>query len=696
MLIQVDAETAERARIKAELARARRSRYESKHPERKQRPSGRQAHRKYSDYDFIMWDGEAPKDTGYSLFGSSAGHEICHPHLSTSECFDLLLEAKREFPASIFVIFGGRYDSDEICRQSIPIERLSRLKVTGHCTWNGYTIRQAEGKFLAITKDGTTVRLWEIFGWFHKAYVKALADYQIGTEAERELLRSEKNRRAEFLWEDIEEIREYMRLELKLGPPLMEKIREICTQAGFSPRGWYGPSALALEALRKQGIRQYMPTYAGTIPADDIIVASQHAYAGGRFETIRGGILSPVYSVDENSAYMAAALELPDLASGRWRSGCEYEPGKFAVYHIRYDAPVDACDPGRIYPLFCRHANGAVSWPARVEGWYWAPEAELVKDDPCATFLEAYVYDEKTGYKPFLWIREWYRQRLVLESLPKSNPSRKAGKAFKWALASVYGQLARTVGYDRRRNLPPKYHCLEWAGYITSKCRADMFKVAKQAGSKLISIDTDSVTAMCPLTVPVGTQLGEWKAEQYDSGVFFQSGVFALQRDGEWVEQKRRGMEESRRGRPVVSPEMMISAMYDKQPVVMQPRTRYVSIRMALNHQLDKMGSWQEHPGDKLVFGGLGKRYHRESTCYGSRAGMAVCESAESHVFVPRPELTRSDWAFGVFPVSYPHLLPWRDDMSGELDCQLIADYLWIDPESIDEDDREWVSDVLR
>jgi len=616
---------------------------------------------------------------------------ICKPHLTTEDCFTLLHDVKRKFPQSIFIIFGGRYDFDEICRQSMPLDRLVRLKEFGTVTWHGWFIKQVEGKFFTLKKDGVSVTVYEIFGWSHKSYVKTLDDYHIGTAKERELLASDKARRSEFLWAEIDDIQRYMQLELKLGPEYMDKIREIVLDAGFNPRNWYGPSALALEALNKYKVRSYM----GDVPSV-IKEASQYAYIGGRFEGVRGGILGPVYSYDKNSAYMAAALELPCLAHGKWRRGRAFEPGKFGLYHIRYNGAKAAHgDPAYIHPLPRRHKDGSVDWPARVEGWYWAPEAELVKDDPSAVFMEAYILDVACGHQPFAFVREWYRKRLVLESLPATNPSRKAGKAFKWALASLYGQLARTVGWDKFRKTAPKYHQLEWAGYITSHCRAEMYRLAKQAGDKLISIDTDSVTAMCPLKVDEGTELGQWKASYADSGVFFQSGVYALKKDGEWIERKSRGIEEDQRTcRVPISPEMMISAIHDGSAITLKPRKRYITIRMGLNRQLEAMGTWREHPGDKFFFGGNGKRIHNKGMCYIHHDGrVTVCKNSEEHVFTPRPVIAREGENPFDIPFSYPHLLPWKDDMSGQLDKNLMADILWVDPELLDIEDN-WIREL--
>lgn len=688
-LIAVDAGLAEKARLQSERARARRQRYEDKvqranHHGPSETTRGHHGNLiQYSEYPFVMWDGEAPQDTGYSLFGSSEGHEICHPYLTTEECFDLLLDAKQEHPKSIFVIFGGRYDWDEICRQSMPIDRQARLENFGHVTWHGYTIKKMPGKIFSIKKNGVTVKIFEIFGWFHKRYVEALQDYGIGTPAEIEMLESEKNRRAEFLWSEIKEIRQYMRLELKLGPRLMDKIREIVLGAGFRPRAWYGPSALSSELLSRHKIRQYMAECPRWVNE-----AAQHAYCAGRFEMFRGGIIGPTWTYDMNSAYMRAALELPDLAHGTWRKGKVFEPGKFAMYRIKYRA-TNKDDFHRPYPLFRRLANGNVTWHRRVINWYWAPEAELVKDDPDAIFLESMVFDEDDpSVRPFSYVRDIYAKRMVFKRLPKDNPSRMAEKAFKWALAATYGQIARRVGWDRFRKKPPKNHQLEWAGFITSWCKAQMYKLASQYPDDLVSIDTDSVTLTCPADVDLGEQLGQWELTYAESGVFFQSGVYFLRKDGDWFEGKMRGMEQ-RRGKPLVSPEMLADAIREGKSITLRPKRRYVSVRMALNGQFEHQGEWAEHPADKLVFGGGGKRSHAK--CRGD------CDGDVHRFYLPPSfslDKTSDDMldALRDDPVSYPHPLPWKGQ-ADFLDKDLIEDILWFDPDRIDSDD-EWLVSI--
>lgn len=677
-LIPVDAQQAEKRRKAAEKVQ--------RYGNWKSAPKANRTGLPFAQYPFVMWDGEATQDAGYCLFGSSEGHEICHPYLTTDECFELLLDAKREMPESIFVIFGSRYDWDEICRQSMPLDRLSRLEFFGTVTWHGYTVRKMPGKIFSITKGGCTVRVFETFGWFKCRYTKALRDYQIGTEEQLSSLESDKNRRNEFLWQDISDIRLYMRLELALGPPLMERIREIVHAAGFRPRSWYGPSALATELLSRNKISQYM---AESPP--HVLEAARYAYCAGRFEMIQGGIIEqPTYTYDMNSAYMRAALELPDLAHGTWRKGKQYEPGKFALYRIRYKAS-DKGNFHRAYPLFRRLKNGNVTWHRKVTGWYWSPEAALVADDPDATFLEAWVFDEDdTAVRPFAFVQDLYERRLVLKRLPVSNPSRVAEIALKWALAAIYGQLARRVGWDRFRRKAPRNHQLEWAGYITSWCKAEMYKVARQCRDEdLISIDTDSVTALVPLDVPLGDKLGEWKMERHDGGVFFQSGVYYLRDGDDWTQGRTRGIEQ-RKGKPLVSAEMLMEAVRTGSTVQLKPKRRYVSVRMGLNGKLSSMGDWNEHPADKLSLGGAGKRGHAKCRhlCRGDR-----------HWFY-LPPLYALDGATGenileIFqqePTSVAHPLPWLE--RDYLDKELTLDILWVDPDKIDQEDY-WLVELV-
>lgn len=685
----IDIPEAEAARLRLQYVkgRERRQRYEDKtgrkrHDDNESR-EGHSRDTHYSDYRFVAWDGEAPQDTGYSLLGSSEGHELCHPHLGTTECLDLLLGAASELPYTIHVWYGGRYDWDEILRQDVPFKYLARLKAEGVVHWKGYRLQEIPGKVYRVTGNGASITLFEIHSWFHKRYVAALRDYGIGTPEELDYLDGEKNRRSEFLWSEIAEIREYMRLELRLMPLLIGKIRDIVLKAGFSPRGWYGPSALARMLLTRNKVKDHMATC-----PPEVSKAACFGFAGGRFEEFRGGVMKGmVSSRDRNSAYVHAARELPSLAHGTWRRGVSFEPGKFAIYHIRYHSrePFDALRP---YPLFRRLRNGSVCWPRRVEGWYWSPEAEIVADDPDATFLESWVFDEDDpSSRPFRFVEEAYRQRLVFKSLPEGNSSREAHMALKWALAAIYGQLARRVGWDKRRRLPPETHQLEWAGYITSHCRAAMYREAMPyyREGRLISIDTDSVTVMGEMHphADEGPLLGQWETETAEAGVFFQSGIYFLKKDGKWGKGKSRGVEQ-RRKTPDLNPDLLMSAIRLGQAVRLTARRRYVTVKMALAGNVLNAGKWNESDANTLVFGGGGKRYHNSSMCW------KYCNpDSEVHGFIPA--FLADGNPFDVR--SFPHVLPWKEKAPAE---GIYRDTLviWNDDEG-QEDNEEWVAELV-
>jgi hypothetical protein len=677
----------EEIRIQWERDEEKRARYDARMGRSNHHGKDGNGKTKFKDYRFVGWDGEAPKDTGYSLFGSSDGHIVCHPHLGTRECFDLLLQAKREDPETIFVWFGGRYDWDEILRADIDSVHLSRLKFTGKTFWQGYKLEEVPGKYYTIYDGKTRVKIFEIHGWFHAPYAIALKRYQVGTPEEIERIISGKDGRPTFLWEEIEEIKEYWCLELKLMPLLMDYIRKICLDAGFNPRGWYGPSALAKELLTKNHIKKSM----AKCPRE-VNEAACYAFAGGRFETFRGGVIKRrTRTYDKNSAYMHAALDLPNLARGEWRhTSGNWEPGRFALYHIRYRS-TERLDVTKPYPLFRRYRNGEVGWPKAVEGWYWSPEAELVKDDLGAKFIEAWVFDEiDSSDRPFMFVKEIFRRRLVLQSLSESNPSRYAEAAFKWALAAIYGQLARVVGWDKKHRLPPATHQIEWAGYILSHCRADMHRQAVKCGSELLSIDTDSVTTLGSIDdLEFGRELGQWKMDEADEAVHFQTGIYFTCKDGKWSKGKTRGIEK-RAKTPTLTHEMLIQAILEDKDVQLTPRRKYITIKMALNHQYEKMGDWEDHPGNILKFGGGGKRQHRKKSCE------KLCKDG-IHVFVPSPTaLTYASRSEGTFDDvfdnwSLPRILPWQERKRTVRPPEDVnIDTLWVDYDD-GENQEEWL-----
>jgi hypothetical protein len=683
----IPTDQAEKSRLRAEKARLRRARYEDKNPGRDHgKATGHQGGGPPSlaEREFIVWDGEGPRDTGYSLFGNSKGHEICKPSLRTRDCFKLLLDTARRYPYGIHVIFGGNYDVSNWI-ESLPWRCMAALYKYNRTVWKDYEIEHIPRKWFKLTKGKTSIKIYDIQSFFATSLVGALEEWSIGpfskiadvfsipaetaldtgkvrsvipdvseleTLSEPEMVVLFKTLRSEFQWKDIEQIRLYMRLELKYTKILMENLRQTFLDAGYLPRSWHGPGALARMAINRHHVYDAM----AECPVD-VRIASRYAFIGGRFELVKAGYFPrTIYSADINSAYPYYATQLPNLAKGHWRRGNKYEHGRFGVYHIRYTAKPD---PYKVYPLPFRDRHGMVVWPHRVEGWYWGPEAQLVSDNPDATFVESWIFEEDDpADKPFAWIGEYYHRRQLLKRI--GNP---AEFVFKLIINSIYGQLAQRTGWDRKHRKAPRTHQLEWAGWITSACRAAIWRKAQEQGEDLISFDTDGVYGLRPFSdLESGTKLGEWKLEEYEEGIFWQSGIYNLKEKGEWKKAKTRGIPKGK-----YSVEELFTCLRDGTPLSMTKKV-FISYGLALQGKKRDINSWTTEP-HKVQFGGGGKRYH-----HGGTACQHHCESTWHRLTLPTI-------LYGPFTHvhSYPHYLPWIDEKGMTPEKKLMQDLTLFD-----------------
>lgn len=585
---------------------------------------------------FVGWDGEGPRDAGYALFGNSDGDELCHPRLGTEECLQLLVSHKRDNPDTIDVWFGGDYDVSMILHD-LPRRCMAALHAFTKTVWKDWEIEHVPHKWFRVRRGTITVTLFDIHSFFDSGYYDALDSWGIGSESERLAIAKGKAGRAEFLWIDIAEIREYFRLELRLMPPLCDRLREAFADAGYVPKSWHGPGALARMALSRHNVYAAMAT-----TPDPVSRAARYAFAGGRFELkLAGHFNARIYNYDIHSAYPYFATFLPNLARGEWRRTLAYEPGKFAVYRIRYEASVP--DSFRLYPLFRRLPNTGVAWPYRTTGWYWAPEAALVEGDPDATILEGWVFDEEDeSDRPFLFLNDYYDHRRIL----KAN-GQAAEYTFKLLINAIYGQLAQRVGWNRRDKLPPRTHQLEWAGFITSACRAAIYRAGLAAGDKLISLDTDGIYSLAPLdSLDLGPALGQWDVAEFDDGVFWQSGVYCLKRGDDWIKAKARGIPKG-----TYTAEDLLARVKTRESFKVYKNV-FIGYGLADNGQWKKRNTW-ERTEHEYVFGGSGKRCHLgrfggcNSQCDGDVHALGQIQ------FLYGPEGS---------PESEPHYLPWLDN----------------------------------
>lgn len=648
--------------------------------------ANQERHERIANREFIIWDGEGPQDTGYSLLGNSQGKEICGPRLSTLRCLAHLIRSARANPDAINVGFGFMYDISMILKD-LSWRHLTALYKFNRTVWKGYQIEVIPRKWFRVQHGSVWIKIFDVHSFFATSLIGALEKWKIGpfahtglaapsvtcmplmadlsTMTEQKIVAVFKNLRSEFLWKDMPQIRLYMRLELKYMKILMEKLRESFLAAGYSPRSWHGPGALARMAFKRHGVYAAMARC-----PDPVHNAAKYGFIGGRFELVRAGHFHcKLYSADINSAYPYYASLLPNLSKGIWRRANRFETGKFGIYHIRYNAPAHTYG---IFPLPFRDQHGMVSWPYSVESWYWAPEAELVADDKHAAFLDGWVFDEDDpNSKPFAFLRDYYEIRKKLKQA--GNP---AEYTFKLIINSIYGQLAQRAGWDKKNNLPPRSHQLEWAGYITSSCRAAIYRAANSNPESVISLDTDGILSTEPIRgIQYGDKLGEWEYDEYDEGIFFQSGMYYLKRDGEWIKAKTRGIPKGS-----YTPEQLSACIRDNIPLSLSKKI-FVTYGLASNGQRDRLNTWRTEPHE-FIFGGGSKRRHYKR--HGTQGCTSACSGAEHRLGLLHP--------YPVPPLSKPHSLPWENPEERIAVRDKMDDLLLYDMNHLDYD-QEWIRD---
>ena len=637
---------------------------------------------------FIAWDGEGAVDIfgrtlpqNYVLLGNSTGERIIAERLTTDQCLAFLTEQGRKHRDAIHVAFAFDYDANMILRD-LPVTRLERLRTspTNSVYWKDYRIEYIKGKYLQITHHGkswpedksdkTTIRIQDMFGFFQTSFVNAIKGYlpDHPLMADLDKVESGKSERNNFTFDKINYIASYWETEIALLEALAERLRYVLYKGGFYITDWYGPGAIASFLNRKHNIKEHMAECPSPVRE-----AARYAYCGGRFELFScGRFTGPIYSLDINSAYPWAITKLPSLTEGHWRYVKEVDPenlAEFGVYHIKVGGKPRNYKPG---PLFYRNKNHEISFPYGAEGWYWTPEAKIAWDEDKEfrtqglpewvtdsidqmQFLEGWEY---VGWKtrPFSFVQEMYDTRRELKA--KGDL---AQMGYKLALNSIYGKTAQRVGWEHRDG-PPIWHQLEWAGYITSACRARLYDVMRRIpGNQLIACETDGIyTTYSPeeLGIKSSKELGGWEINEYQEMLYAQSGIYAAKdMEGKWGS-KYRGLDKT-----TISPDDLAAHLklmkpgVPEWPPIIGKQVRFIGFRLAL--QKKSMGEgkvrqflcrWVESYKEVKI-GRIGKRRH-----YGFLCPACMAEKSAYDM----PHRLRNHTAF-LEGISTPHAIPWEN-----------------------------------
>lgn len=312
------------------------------------------------------------------------------------------------------------------------------------------------------------------------------------------------------------------------------------------------------------------------------------------------------------------------------------------MWAIRHDA---ADDPAGLFtrprPLFVRDRHGNVSYPPLAIGWYWTPEAAKVP----GSILHGWVL-EHDGTEPFAFVREMYETRQQWKEQGNS-----AERALKLALNSLYGKMAQRAGWLQDGDPIPRWHQLEWAGYVTAMTRAKLWDAISSQPESIISVETDALFSNKPLNLPTGTGLGQWSETVFDWITYLQNGLYYAGQEGEIVE-KYRGFDKGSLPYSVVMDYLRALDRGENLPLH-GVTTRFIGMGIAL-HTRARWRSWQTDQR-RVSLGGGGKRAHVPGLCSSCKAGVPFTEGLH-----PMAVVTPGGY-------SHPHALPWLASTEPEL-----------------------------
>lgn len=595
----------------------RKYRESDKGKESRKRSSRNQTERDYLARPFIAWDGEgitlASSEHLYTSLQSSSGVSLHDRYgLQSHVIFDALCDEKKRLGQSpIHVIYGGGYDFNMFLGD-LPYASVEKLYKTGRVYYGEYVLSWLPSKYLRIKRrsDGAVILINDVVSFFQKTFVAACDEYLGDRFIERELIVENKAKRGTFTHADQATVDKYNTAELENLVLLMTELRERLNKVGIRPSRWDGPGAIAVALLKREGVKSAM-----AVAPEPVAEAGRYAYAGGRFEVFQHGAHKGVWEYDINSAYPTALQYVPDLTRGQWArtKAAPKDEYTFGVYQVMYVAkPGGFKDP---QPFWTRSHKGAIKYGYNLTNWYWAPEIKTAQAYVRKHGGKLIIKDgwrfvpDKTAAKPFAFVLDMYLLRQALKAAGDG-----AHIGVKLGLNSLYGKTCQRVGakLDPVTNTwrVPPYHQLEWAGYVTSFCRARLLGAVLDRLPDVIAMETDAIFVRGePLEgVAEGTGLGEWESTYFDSLAYGQSGFYTGVSNGKEII-RTRGID---RGNLTGSD---LTDVIANSGVLEASVTRFIGAGMAL--QLNDWNKWRRWiTSDKNVnMEPTGKRVHRPEMC---------------------------------------------------------------------------------
>jgi hypothetical protein len=526
-------------------------------PEQREREKERETKRcRRKEQPFLGIDGEGGgtdalgRQNYFLMVAANAGEEyVLHrrgKHLSTRDDLEFILSLPADRK---LVAHGSGYDATQILRGIKPSTLRQilypRQGKNGPCYtyWGDYAIIYQQGQYLRVARvdrsgakpgviKGSCRTVNETLGNFNCSFVKAINDWNIGTDEDRREIAENKMCRNEFS-RLTDKIINYCKLECRYDALLMTALREVCTLLGIFPQQWRGAGWLAAALLKKHGVpkRPLTAREAAALaerkpsknprpteprrPARDrkFEIAANAAFYGGRFETSAiGAIPGPLYEYDLRSAYPAAMLHLPCPLHTRW----EHKPRASRLPDgALYLAKISFSHPDGPWCGLSFRQKRCLFWPFHGTGWYWSPEIVSAQRNLRARIInvhDLWIARCECGCRPFDWVNAIYEERRRLGSDTR-------GLILKLLLASLFGKFAQRSGRG-------PYHDVVSAGLIPAITRARLMEALGQNPHSVVMLATDAVFSRERLSLDIGEGLGQCEEKIWPDLFIAQPGVY--------------------------------------------------------------------------------------------------------------------------------------------------------------------------
>lgn len=474
---------------------------------------------------FLAIDGESVDVAGehrYIVMTSSSGDTATdEAGLSTRACLEFLIRQARDPAKPILVAFGWNYDVNMILRD-LDREQLEALWTTGiveldypdaviELEWIPSKLFSvfAEHKATGLRANA---KVYDVFGFFQSSFVNALKSWGLGEDLD--FIAAMKEKRGEFDPAELAEITRYSIEECERLVEMMNAVRDALHAVELRPRTWLGAGAIASTLLSRENVDEHL----GEQGSPALSEAIMRAYFGGRTEVFRQGVFATAVAWDINSAYPAAALELPSMI-GRWKRARDYDPSaEFAIWRCSWNVPEAFIAP---FPF---RDKRSIFYPTQGEGYYHASElaaARLLYGERIVV-TSGYIFEPADPEaRPFAFLAEQYDYRQELKAA--GHPGE---KVLKLGINSVYGKLAQGNSRDGRR---PRFQSYYWAGKITADTRARALLAAAAAPEAIVAIATDGLVFGPENLAPnlgASKGLGGWERTRYRGFFVAQPGMY--------------------------------------------------------------------------------------------------------------------------------------------------------------------------